>query len=168
MADVTLRNDFRPGDIGEIVRLHGTLYAREYGFDVTFEAYVAGPLAEFALRRGKRDRIWIAEHAGDGGTRIVGCIAIVETSEREAQLRWFLVDPSARGHGLGMRLMCAAVSFCRESGYASVMLFTVDRLAAAARLYRAMGFELVHEKPARWWGVDLKEQRYLLKLRPTE
>ena len=167
-SSITLRNDLHPGDIAEIVRLHGTLYAREYGFDVTFEAYVAGPLAEFALRRGGRDRIWIAERAVNGGPQIVGSIAIVEASLPEAQLRWFLVDPTARGRGLGMQLVRAAVEFCRESGFESIKLFTVDRLAAAARLYRKMGFELVHEKPAQWWGVDVNEQRYELKLRPLD
>src|SRR5439155_5242606 len=100
-GDLTLRHDLRPGDLGAIVYLHGTVYARENGFDRTFEAYVAGPLAEFVRTRGDRDRLWIAERGG----RLVGCIAIVSVSETEAQLRWYLVDPSARGLGLGKRLL---------------------------------------------------------------
>lgn len=164
---IVLRTDLRPGDIGEIVRLHGDLYAREHGFDVTFEAYVAGPLGDFVLHPRRRSRIWIAEAAGGPGEaepRILGCIAIVEASETEAQLRWFLVHPAARGRGLGKRLLKAAVEFCRQSGYGSIFLFTVSPLASAARLYAAEGFGLVHEKPARWWGVDLLEQFYRLEL----
>ena len=107
-----LRTDLRPGDLGAVVRLHGVVYAREYGFDATFEAYVAGPLAEFVRRGSERDRLWIAECGG----QLVGCIAIVGTSETEAQLRWFLVDPSARGRGLGKRLLEEAVSITGLAG----------------------------------------------------
>src|SRR5437868_14584394 len=98
---VSVRTDLRPGDIGAIVHLHGVLYAREYGFDATFEAYVAGPLAEFVRSGSPRERLWIAERDG----RIVGCVAIVAASPETAQLRWFLVDPSARGMGLGRKLL---------------------------------------------------------------
>src|ERR687885_147033 len=87
----------RQGDLGSVVHLHGTVYAKEYGFDPTFEAYVAGPLAEFVRSRTDRDRLWVAERGG----RMVGCIAIVAAGPQTAQLRWFLVDPSARGAGLG-------------------------------------------------------------------
>src|SRR5215470_1245172 len=117
---VSLRHDLRPGDLGAVVHLHGTVYAREYGFDPTFEAYVAGPLSEFVRSRGDRDRLWIAERGG----RRVGCIAIVGVSATEAQLRWYLVDPSARGLGLGKRLLHEAVAFCRQCGYESVFLWT--------------------------------------------
>jgi GNAT superfamily N-acetyltransferase len=102
---IAVRTTLVPGDLGAVVRLHGLLYAREHGFDVTFEAYVAGPLAEFVRRRTDRDRLWIAERGED----IVGSVALGGTSEDEAQLRWFLVDPSARGQGLGTRLLRAAV-----------------------------------------------------------
>src|SRR5262245_6999107 len=88
-AGFTVRHEMRPGDTVAIVHLHGTIYAREYGFDATFEAYVAGPLAEFVRARSDRDRLWIVERDG----HIVGCIAIVAVSGAEAQLRWFLVDP---------------------------------------------------------------------------
>jgi GNAT superfamily N-acetyltransferase len=158
---LTLRHDLRPGDLGAIVRLHGMVYAREYGFDPTFEAYVAGPLAQFALSRTDRDRLWIAEH----DTRLVGCIAIVAASPTEAQLRWFLVDPSARGLGLGRLLLVEAIAFCEERGYESIFLWTVGQLTAAARLYRAAGFTRVEEKPGRRWGVEVVEERYLLHLK---
>jgi ribosomal protein S18 acetylase RimI-like enzyme len=158
---VTVRTTLAPGDLGSLVRLHGLLYAREYGFDVTFEAYVAGPLAEFVRRRTDRDRLWIAQR-GEG---IVGSIAIAGTSEQEAQLRWFLVDPTARGLGLGTDLLRAAVAFCGGSGYGTVFLWTVSALTAAARLYRRFGFEKVEERPARQWGVEVVEEKYVLALR---
>jgi GNAT superfamily N-acetyltransferase len=150
----------RPGDLGWVVHRHGALYAREYGFDPTFEAYVAGPLADFALRGSPRDRIWIAEIQG----RFAGCVAIVAAEPRAAQLRWFLVEPEARGAGLGRRLLLEALGFCRACGYASVTLWTVGALVAAAHLYRAAGFVKVEERPGRRWGVDVTEEKYELDL----
>ena len=155
-SDITFRTDLRPGDIGAIVRFHGLVYAREHGFDHTFEAYVAKPLAEFACSASDRERVWIAERAG----QLVGCIAIVAATADVAQLRWFLVDPSARGVGLGKRLINEALAFCRNCGYRSVVLWTVSALTTAARLYRSVGFRKVEEKPGRLWGVDLIEEKY--------
>jgi GNAT superfamily N-acetyltransferase len=146
--------------LGSIISLHGTIYAREYGFDPTFEAYVAGPLAEFVRTRTDRDQLWIAQR----GEHIVGCIAIVGASRTEAQLRWFLVDPSARGLGLGRRLLHEAVEFCKGHGYESVLLWTVSSLSAAARLYQLFGFTKVEEKPGWRWGVDVVEEKYVLHL----
>lgn len=160
-AGTVLRHDLRPGDLGAIVRMHGTIYAREYNFDLTFEAYVAGPLAEFVRTRTARDRLWIIERGDD----IVGCVAIVGTWRTEAQLRWYLVDPSARGLGLGRRLLGEAIAFCRQQAYESVFLWTVSALTAAARLYRAFGFQRVAERPGRLWGVDVVEERFVLDLR---
>ncbi len=157
---IAVRTTIAPGDLGAIVRFHGVTYAREYGFDPTFEAYVAGPLAEFVLRGSPDERIWIAER----DERIVGCVAIVAAAPRVAQLRWFLVDPGCRGAGLGTRLLGAALDFCRTAGYASVFLWTVSALTAAARLYRAADFEKVEEKAGRQWGVDVVEERYDLRL----
>src|SRR5262249_44440125 len=148
------------GDLGAIVGLHGILYAREYGFDPTFEAYVAGPLADFVKSPKLRQRLWIAERDG----RIVGCIAIVPASTETAQLRWYLVDPAVRGAGLGKKLLSEAVSFCRESGYRDVILWTVSALTTAARLYLGVGFRKVEEKPSHVWGVDVVEEQYQLRL----
>jgi GNAT superfamily N-acetyltransferase len=158
---VGLRTHLRPGDIGWIVYRHGVLYAQEYGFDLTFEAYVAGPLAEFARSAGEGERLWIAE--GDGG--FAGCIAIVRAAAGTAQLRWFLVEPGARGRGLGRRLLSEALAFCRECGYASVILWTVRALEAASHLYRCAGFRKVEEKRGRQWGVEVVEEKYELDLR---
>jgi N-acetylglutamate synthase-like GNAT family acetyltransferase len=157
----TLRHHLLPGDLGAIVHLHGTVYAQEYGFDPTFEAYVAGPLAAFVQSHTERDRLWIAERAG----RMAGCIAVVGASDREAQLRWFLVDPAARGQGLGKRLLHEAVAFGRQAAYESMFLWTVSALTVAAQLYRSAGFERVEQKPGQHWGVDVVEERYVLRLR---
>lgn len=159
---LAVRHDLRPGDVGRIVERHGTLYARECGFDVTFEAYVAGPLARFALERAERERLWIAERADDG--RFAGCIAMVATaSPAEAQLRWFLVEPDTRGTGLGRWLLAEALAFARESGYETVRLWTVNGLLAAAHLYRAAGFVKVEEKPGAW-GAPVMEEMYRLRI----
>jgi N-acetylglutamate synthase-like GNAT family acetyltransferase len=158
---VTLRTSLQPGDLGGIVRLHGTVYARECGFDPTFEAYVAGPLADFVRSHSDRERLWIAERDG----RLVGCIAIVAASARTAQLRWFLVEPTARGAGLGTRLLEEAVAFCRESGYDNLFLWTVSALTTAARRYQTAGFRKVEERPGRLWGVDVVEEKYEKLLR---
>jgi GNAT superfamily N-acetyltransferase len=159
-APISLRHELRPGDLGSIVTMHGTIYAREYGFDSTFEAYVAGPMAEFVRSRSGRDRLWVAESEG----RIVGCIAIVSTSGNQAQLRWFLVDPSARGLGLGKRLLREAVAFCKTCGYESIFLWTVSALTTAAGLYRWAGFSRVEGKPGKQWGIEVVEEKYVLDL----
>src|SRR5262245_9867051 len=157
---IALRTELRPGDLGRIVSLHGVIYARERGFDPTFEAYVAGPLAEFVRGGSRRERLWIAER----GERLVGCVAIVAATPETAQLRWFLVDPSARGAGLGKRLIQEALAFCRQAGYADVILWTESVLKAAAHLYEAAGFRKTEEKAGRVWGVDLVEEKYELRL----
>jgi GNAT superfamily N-acetyltransferase len=159
-APVTVRTELRPGDLGRIVTLHGTLYAAERGWDATFEAYVAGPLAEFVLGTADRQRLWLAERDG----RLVGCIAIVAGGPASAQLRWFLVEPSARGTGLGKRLLQEALAFARDRGYTEVMLWTERSLAAAAHLYQRAAFRKVEEKPGRQWGADVTLERYELHL----
>ena len=160
MSAVAIRNQLRPGDLDEIVRLHGMIYAKEYGFDATFETYVAGPLAAFGARTSRHERIWIAESEG----RIVGCVAIVDAGTRTAQLRWYLVDPSVRGAGLGSALLHEAITFARKTGYRSIFLWTVNLLAAASRRYEAAGFVRVEQMPGRHWGLELVEERYALVL----
>jgi GNAT superfamily N-acetyltransferase len=161
-AGVTVRHDLRPGDMGQVIALHGVLYAEEFGFDRGFEAYVAETMAEFGrLARPGLDRLWIAERDG----RQVGSIAIVGREDGAAQLRWFLVHPDTRGSGLGRRLVADALAFCRAAGYRSVYLWTVNGLDAAARLYVAAGFRKTETKPpALLWGVSLSEERYDLGL----
>jgi predicted N-acetyltransferase YhbS len=114
-----VRHELRPGDLGRVVEQHGALYAAEYGFDRTFEAYAAETLAEFGrTMQPDRDRLWVAEMNG----RLVGSIGIIGRDGGAAQLRWLLVAPEARGHGLGGRLISASLTFCREAGYGCVYL----------------------------------------------
>ena len=160
-GDISVRTTLRPGDVDAIVRMHGSIYAREHGFDETFAVYVAGPLEAFVQAHTDRERIWIAERGG----AIVGSVAIVSAEPRTAQLRWFLVDPSARGAGIGTRLLRDAVTFAREQGYDSIILWTVGALTVAARLYGSIGFRRVYEEPGRRWGVDVVEEKYELSLR---
>jgi N-acetylglutamate synthase-like GNAT family acetyltransferase len=163
-SNIKIRHHLKPGDIGYLTYLHGTLYAQEYGWDHTFEAYVAAPLAEFAKSQTDRERIWIVEK----DEKIAGSTAIVETSKETAQLRWLLLHPDLRGHGIGRILVNETISFCKECGYDSVFLWTASELTAAASLYKATGFRLTEEKTHELWGTLLTEQRYDLKLRPGE
>ena len=142
------------------MHLHGTVYARERGWDATFEAYVAGPLAEFVLSAAKRQQLWVAEK----GVQVVGSIAVVAVSAQTAQLRWFLVEPSVRGAGLGRKLLDEAIAFCREEGYSEIVLWTERSLSAAAHLYRGAGFCKVEEKPGKLWGAEVVEEKYVLGL----
>jgi N-acetylglutamate synthase-like GNAT family acetyltransferase len=158
---ISIRNDLLPGDVGYITYLHGTLYAPEQGWDYTFDAYVAIPLAEFAKSHSSRERIWIVEKEG----KIVGSVAIVEFSDTEAQLRWLLLDPDIRGQGLGRWLVEEALGFCRDSGYSSVFLWTVNTLPIAAQLYQSMGFKQTKELTHTLWGSVVTEVKYVLVLK---
>ena len=159
-SPVTIRHDLRPGDIGYLIYLHGILYAREHGFDCTFEPYVAGPMAEFVKLRTARERLWVVEKGG----RISGSVAIVKFSEKQAQLRWLLLHPDARGCGIGKTLVEKAVRFCRDNGYSSVFLWTVSALTRAAGLYESVGFRVTEETTREIWGTIVTEQRYDLEL----
>jgi ribosomal protein S18 acetylase RimI-like enzyme len=155
-ADFSLRSDLRPGDLGRIVSLHGTVGAQEHGFDAGFEASVAGRLAEFVTSRGACDRLWLAEHGG----RLVGCLAVVALSPRDAQLCWFLVHPSARGMRLGERLLGEAVAFCKGCELEYVFLWAVRADEAAVRLFRSAGFAKAGQRSGRRWGARVIEERY--------
>ena len=158
---VEIRQDLRPGDIGTIIYFHGVLYAKEYGFDHTFEPYVAKPLAEFVKSQTARERIWIAEQVG----KIAGSIAIVKSSDDEAQLRWLLLHPDVRGFGIGRALIEEALAFCRTANYSSVFLWTVSILTIATKLYQSVGFRKTEEKTRELWGTVLTEERYELILK---
>lgn len=156
--DIT--HNLQPGDIGQIVYQHGQLYAKEHGYDFTFEAYVAEPLAQFAKRTNSRERIWLAKQ----GEKIIGSICICQFSNTTAQLRWFFVGPEARGCGLGKRLLDDAISFCVAQRYSQINLWTVKGLDAAKSLYLRNGFALSEEKTHKVWGSVHTEQQYTKKL----
>jgi len=157
---VEFRTALKPDDIGETARMHGVTYARERGFDHTFEAFVAGPLAEFAQRALPRERIWLA----DGEDRLIGVIAIVQAHRDTAQLRWFLVDPAARGRGVGRSLLAAAIEFARRAKYGGIDLWTEIELPAAATCTSRRCSTGFSSTRAGSGGVEVVEEKYEMRL----
>jgi len=156
-----IRHYLKPGDIGYLTYLHGISYAKECGYDQTFEAYVANGLAEFVQSFSPdKDRIWLAEL----NNQIIGSIAIVGNSKLEAQLRWFLVHPDCRGLGLGRELINEALLFCKEHKYKTIFLWTTSELNVARHLYTSVGFRKTKEKTHKIWGKKVTEERYDLHL----
>ena len=160
-SSISIRYELQPGDVGYITYLHGTIYADEQGWDHTFDAYVAIPLAEFSKSYSSRERIWIVEKNG----KIVGSAAIVKFSESEAQLRWMLLDPSVRGNGLGRQLVEEVLKFSSDAGYSNVFLWTVEVLSIATKLYESFGFRETRRETHEIWGATVTEVRYELSLK---
>lgn len=151
----------RPGDLGWVVHRNAVLYAQEYGWDETYEALVARIVAGFGDHHDpRRENAWIAELDG----RSVGSVFCVRKDDDTAQLRLLLVEPDARGHGLGARLVDECIRFARAARYSAIVLWTNDVLVAARRIYQQAGFQLVAEDPHHSFGHDLVGQTWRLDL----
>jgi DNA-binding MarR family transcriptional regulator/ribosomal protein S18 acetylase RimI-like enzyme len=159
-AEVTLR-DLAIGDAGWLVQRHGELYARDEGFDATFEALVAEILAAYIRTRDSTERAWIAEHQG---TRLGSIFCVRSGESGVAKLRLFLLEPRARGLGLGQRLLDECMAFARNKGNRTLRLWTHESHRAACALYARNGFELVRSEPKTSFGVPVVEQEWELGL----
>ena len=159
----------RPGDIGWVVARHGALYAQEYGWDITFEGLVAQIAGRFVERfDAKREACWIAERDGQN----VGCVFLVQARDDKtdkpergvAQLRLLLVEPSARGLGIGARLVTECERFARQAGYRNIRLWTQSTLTAARAIYAKAGYKRIASEPHQSFGADLVGEVWELEL----
>jgi len=159
-AEITLR-PHRAGDMGWVVQAHGRLYAEERGWGAGFEALVAG-ITKFFLENldPSRERCWIAELDGEP----VGSVFVVKSSDTIAKLRLLLVEPRARGNGLGRRLVDESIAFARAKGYRKLVLWTQSNLVPARRIYKAAGFALVKKQRHQDFGVKLNGEYWELAL----
>ncbi len=160
-SEIFVIRPHRSGDIGYIVYRHGVLYSREYGFNEEFDGYVAKGLALFIENLNPlKEYLWIAEM---GGT-IIGSVAIVQLTGSTARLRWLIVESAAQNQGLGKKLVNEAILFAEQQGYKKIILWTIDFLHAAQKLYSDAGFKLVEVKINQVWGNKIKEEKWELVL----
>ena len=151
----------RPGDLGRVVALHGELYAKEFGYDVTFEALVADIVAQFVRDFDPRvERCWIAELEGE----VVGSVFVVRKTRTTAKLRLLILSPAARGQGLGRRLTRACLAFARKVGYRKMELWTQSHLDAARAIYAAEGFRRQSTEKHRSFGKRLTAEVWVKSL----
>lgn len=151
----------QPGDMGLVVSLHGRLYAQEYGWNEEFEALVAEIVAKFVQHFDpQRERCWLAEMDG----QVVGSVFVVKKSATVAKLRLLIVDPRARGLGIGRRLVEECLRFARQAGYKKMTLWTNSILTAARHIYTQTGFRLVDQEPHHSYGHDLVGETWELDL----
>jgi ribosomal protein S18 acetylase RimI-like enzyme len=161
LKEISIRTELRPGDIGYVTYMHGHLYQKEYGYGVSFEAYVAKGLYEFYKNYDRvLDCVWVAEH----DEKIIGFLLLMHRQPGEAQLRYFIIAPTYRGIGLGKKLAQLFLAHLEKNGYQKCYLWTTDELFTAANIYRTMGFKLTEEILSTDFGKPLKEQRYDMAL----
>lgn len=161
-SQIVLREP-RPGDLGWAIERHGALYASEYGWNIEFDALVAKLFADFIGNQDRKyERMWIAEVDGERA----GCVFVVRNADDRnvAQLRCLIVDPKARGKGVGAKLVQECIAFAQRAGFKKMMLWTNDMLVAARRIYEAEGFELIESNRHRSFGKDLVGQTWERKL----
>ncbi len=148
--DISIRHDLRVGDLGRIISLHGEVYDSLPGFGLAFEAFVARTVAEYVLDTGGLGRIWLAERDG----KLLGCSAMVLRGQDLGQLRWVLVDSSARGIGLGKDLVNRALNYARNNSCSGVFLETTDGLPESQQLYETIGFEVTSNTREELWDGE--------------
>ncbi|WP_326982543.1 bifunctional helix-turn-helix transcriptional regulator/GNAT family N-acetyltransferase [Chryseobacterium sp. MYb264] len=159
--NVEFREGLKPGDIGYLIHVHGKLYTQESGYDMSFEKYVIKTFSEFLENySAENDKIWLAEY----NQQIVGCVAILERSDEEAQLRWFLTLPMFRGTGIGKKLLNTALEYCKDKKYKNLYLLTTSVQEKAISMYEKVGFVKTESVESLQWGQVLIEERYDLKL----
>lgn len=146
-GDISIRHELRCGDLGRIVSLHGKAYEPLDGFGLRFEAYVAQTIAEYVLDNDARGRIWLAER----DSRLIGCTAVALRDNNTAQVRWVVVDPSARGAGLGGTLVRRAIDYCKRQGRDPAFLYTTDGLPESQALYEKLGFRITSSETEDIW-----------------
>ena len=156
-AEVVIR-EARPGDMGRVIERHAALYGQSHGFDADFEKYVLLGMADWLRSGDGGGALWVAEAGGV----FLGSVAVVRAGDGRAQLRWLLVEPEARGRGVGRLLVERAVSFACEEGCDELFLWTLDFLAPARSLYRSAGFELAESVPGAMGGKPCVEERWTM------
>jgi GNAT superfamily N-acetyltransferase len=162
-VQTTIRHELRPGDLGAVTAMQGIEYGEQYGMDITFEADVARGMGAFGraiAEDPEAGRMWIAED----GAHMVGSIAVTRESDSLARLRWFLVRRTARGTGVGRRLLDEAMAYIRERDFERVELETFSELTTAARMYLDLGFEVADAEPRLQWGREIELRHYELTL----